>query len=116
MTDEALASQVGGSHYAKLPIQPAEFIHRNGIGFLEGNVIKYVVRHRAKNGIEDLKKARHYIDILIELAYPGVATNGDTPPDHKHNSTRETTYPDNTCDLSPLGAALLGRTCEDCES
>lgn len=63
-----LASQVGGAHY-KLPIQPIEYIHRNGLGFCEGNVIKYVTRHRAKNGKEDLLKARHYIDLLIELEY-----------------------------------------------
>ena len=63
----ALATQEGGNHYKELKIQPVEFIHANGIGYFEGNVIKYVTRWRAKNGIEDLKKARHYIDLLIEL-------------------------------------------------
>lgn len=63
-----LATQVGGEHY-KLPIQPIEYIHRNGLGFCEGNVIKYVTRHRSKNGKEDLLKARHYIDLLIEMEY-----------------------------------------------
>jgi hypothetical protein len=58
--------QVGGNHYQSMPIQPAEFIHRNGIGFLAGNVIKYVCRYRAKGGVQDLEKARHYIDMLIE--------------------------------------------------
>ena len=57
--------QEGGEHY-KLPIQPFEFIYRNNIGFAEGNVIKYVCRWRKKNGIEDLKKAKHYIDLMIE--------------------------------------------------
>lgn len=61
--------QEGGDHYVKLPIQPVEFIYKNKLGFLEGNVIKYVVRHKAKNGKEDLLKARHYIDMLIELEY-----------------------------------------------
>jgi hypothetical protein len=61
--------QVGGSHYKDLKIQPTEFIHANNIPFVEGNIIKYVVRHRSKNGIEDLKKARHYIDLLIQLEY-----------------------------------------------
>lgn len=61
--------QVGGSHYRDFAIQPAEFIHKNAIGFLAGNVIKYVCRHGKKNGVEDLKKARHYIDLLIEHEY-----------------------------------------------
>jgi len=66
----ALATQVGGTHYKGFAIQPAEFVHRNGIGYLEGNVIKYVSRHRAKNGRQDLEKARHYIDLLLEMDYP----------------------------------------------
>lgn len=61
--------QIGGDHYASLKIQPTEFIHANGVPFIEGNVIKYVMRHRQKNGIEDLKKARHYIDLLIQFEY-----------------------------------------------
>jgi len=70
-TLEPVASeiQVGGSHYRDFAIQPAEFIHKNAIGFLAGNVIKYVCRHGKKNGVEDLKKARHYIDLLIEHEY-----------------------------------------------
>lgn len=65
----ASSKQVGGDHYRSLAIQPSEFIHRNGIGFIAGNVIKYVVRYKNKNGLEDLKKARHYIDLLIEWEY-----------------------------------------------
>lgn len=61
--------QIGGNHYKKLKIQPTEFIHANEIPFIEGNIIKYVIRHRDKNGIEDLKKARHYIDLLIQFEY-----------------------------------------------
>ena len=63
----ALDVQTGGSHYKDLKIQPVEYIHANGLGFCEGSVIKYITRWRAKNGIEDLKKARHFIDLLIEL-------------------------------------------------
>lgn len=63
----ALDTQVGGSHYKGFKIQPVEFIHQNGIGYMAGNVIKYVSRYQEKNGIEDLKKARHYIDMLIEF-------------------------------------------------
>lgn len=66
---KALSIQVGGGHYKTLPIQPVEFCHANKIPFLEGSVIKYVVRHRNKNGKQDLEKARHFIDLLIELEY-----------------------------------------------
>ena len=65
----ALNKQVGGNHYKHFTIQPVEFIIKNNIPFLEGNVIKYVVRHGFKNGVEDLKKAKHYIDLAIELYY-----------------------------------------------
>mgnify|MGYP001465455805 CR=1 FL=1 len=63
----AFNRQEGGSHYKDMPIQPVEFIHKNGIGFCEGAVIKYVTRWRGKNGIEDLKKAIHMIELLIEM-------------------------------------------------
>ncbi len=63
----ALAKQVAGNHYKDLPIQPVEFIYANAIGYFEGNVIKYVSRWRKKNGIADLEKAKHYIELLIEL-------------------------------------------------
>lgn len=62
----ALARQEGGDHYKDMKIQPFEYIHANGIGFAEGCIIKYVSRWRAKNGVEDLKKARHFLDLLIE--------------------------------------------------
>ena len=64
---EALTTQVGGGHYKDLVIQPVEYIHKNRIGFCEGSVIKYVTRWRDKGGIQDLKKAKHFIDLLIEL-------------------------------------------------
>jgi len=63
----ALDEQVGGSHYKKFSIQPVEFIQKNGLGFCEGNAIKYLCRWRAKNGIQDLQKAIHYINMLIEM-------------------------------------------------
>lgn len=65
----ALATQVAGDHYKSVAIQPVQYIHANGIGFFEGNVIKYVTRHRAKNGAEDIKKAIHYLNLLLELEY-----------------------------------------------
>ena len=60
-------TQVGGEHYKTNNIQPWDAIHAWGLGFFSGNVVKYVARHREKNGVEDLKKARHYLDKLIEL-------------------------------------------------
>jgi hypothetical protein len=62
----ALDTQVGGDHYRKMGIQPIEYIFRNGLGFAEGNVVKYVTRWKDKGGVEDLRKARHYLDLLIE--------------------------------------------------
>ncbi len=59
--------QVGGTHYKFKDIQPWDAIHAWGLGFFSGNVVKYVARHREKNGVEDLKKARHYLDKLIEI-------------------------------------------------
>lgn len=64
---EALITQIGGHHYKKLSIQPVEYIHANSIPYFEGNVIKYVTRWRDKGGLEDLEKAKHYLDLLIEF-------------------------------------------------
>lgn len=63
----ALATQEGGDHYKALAIQPIEYIHKNGIGFAEGCAIKYLTRWRSKGGVGDLMKARHFIDMLVEL-------------------------------------------------
>ena len=63
----SLNKQVAGSHYKDLPIQPVEYIYANGIGYFEGNVIKYVSRWRGWNGLADLEKAKHYIEMLIEM-------------------------------------------------
>lgn len=65
-----LQKQVGGTHYKQFPIQPVEFITKNELGFLEGCIIKRLCRHGSKNGIEDLLKAKHEIDLLIALEYP----------------------------------------------
>lgn len=63
----ALEVQVGGNHYKDKAIQPVEYIHANGLGFCEGNIVKYVSRWKEKGGVADLEKARHYLDILIQL-------------------------------------------------
>ena len=65
----ALDTQDKGTHYKDMLIQPVEFIVKNNLAFLEANVIKYVCRHRNKNGIEDLNKAIHYLELAKELYY-----------------------------------------------
>ena len=64
---EANSTQVGGQHYKSKAIQPWDYIASNGMGYLEGNVVKYVSRWRDKGGVEDLKKAMHYLTKLIEV-------------------------------------------------
>ncbi len=66
---KATDTQVGGTHYKEMAIQPIEFIMKNGLGFCEGNIIKYVCRHKSKDGLKDLQKAKQYIDFLIESEY-----------------------------------------------
>ena len=61
--------QVGGSHYKKMKIQPSKFVIENELLFPEGSVIKYICRHRFKNGKEDLEKAVHFIEMIIERDY-----------------------------------------------
>jgi len=63
-------TQVGGSHYKNMVIQPVEFCQRNGLGYCEANAVKYLCRWREKNGLQDLQKAMHYIQLLIEMEYP----------------------------------------------
>jgi hypothetical protein len=58
--------QVGGSHY-KLPIEPWDYITANNLGYLEGNVVKYISRWKNKDGVQDLLKAKHYIEKLIKV-------------------------------------------------
>jgi hypothetical protein len=58
--------QVDGDHYVNNPVQTWDYIHRNDIGYLAGNVIKYVSRYKGKHGLTDLYKARHYLEKLIE--------------------------------------------------
>lgn len=62
------------AHYTQHKIQPMQFCGLNKLGFLEGNVVKYVCRYNMKNGVEDLKKARHYLDKLIEREEKGTIT------------------------------------------
>lgn len=63
----ALDKQAGGSHYKEMVIQPIEYIFKNKLGYIEGNVIKYISRWQSKGGVADLEKAKHYIEMLIEM-------------------------------------------------
>jgi hypothetical protein len=62
-----LEKQVGGNHYKGRKIQPVEYIHANELDFFQGNVVKYITRWREKGGIADLEKAKHYLEMYIEL-------------------------------------------------
>jgi hypothetical protein len=63
----ALENQIGGNHYLDMKIQVVEFCHKNQIPFMEGAVIKYVCRWRKKGGMADLKKAKHFLELMIEM-------------------------------------------------
>tara|TARA_R100000995_G_scaffold36956_1_gene16878 strand:- start:80 stop:430 length:351 start_codon:yes stop_codon:yes gene_type:complete len=68
--EDILDKQVGGDHYKDCKIQPVEYIHANGLDYFEGNVIKYVTRHRTKGeGKKDIEKAIHYAQLILELYY-----------------------------------------------
>ena len=61
--------QIGGSHYKDCVIQPVDYIVKNNLDFLEGNVVKYITRHKTKNGIEDIRKVIHYAELILEKNY-----------------------------------------------
>ena len=65
----ALHSQIGGNHYKQYAIQPIEFFIRNNVPAAESYVIKYALRHRNKGGAEDLRKAIHILEVLLEVEY-----------------------------------------------
>ena len=69
MTSKVYNKQIGGSHYKDMTIQPAQFINDNKLLFAEGNAIKYICRHKHKGERQDLEKAKHYIDMILERDY-----------------------------------------------
>lgn len=69
MSKSAFDTQVAGNHYKSMKIQPIQFAEENELTPMEFSVVKYVVRHRVKNGLEDLKKAVHYLQMMMELHY-----------------------------------------------
>ena len=66
---DSLDKQVGGKHYRNMKIQPAEFINENKLLFAEGNAIKYICRHSIKGKEEDVRKAIHYLEMILERDY-----------------------------------------------
>ena len=70
--------QVGGTHYIKYKIQPSQFVTENKLLYPEGTVIKYILRHQDKGGKEDLEKAKHFIDMIIERDYKDVKEKQET--------------------------------------
>lgn len=82
--NSALNEQIGGNHYKKCKIQPIEFIHANNIPFMEANCIKYLCRHKDKNGAQDIRKVIHYCQLILELEY---GEKGDTCQDKHEGCT-----------------------------
>lgn len=78
--EAALDTQVGGGHYKDMKIQPVVFIVENNIQYREANVIKYICRHAKKNGIEDVKKAMHYCQMIIDEYESRVRIGGSNAP------------------------------------
>ena len=70
-TSNAWDKQVGGEHYKQYAIQPAQFALANGLDYAQSNAIKYIVRHKDKNGVQDLDKAIHYVELLKAHHYKG---------------------------------------------
>ena len=65
----AYKKQIGGKHYLKYKVQPSKFVVENKLLYPEGCVIKYVIRHQDKGGKQDLEKAKHMLDMIIERDY-----------------------------------------------
>ena len=66
VNNKASEEQVGGTHYKELAIQPSHYIVRNNLGWYEGNIVKYVTRHKQKGQVEDIKKVIHYAQLILE--------------------------------------------------
>ena len=82
--------QIGGQHYLKYKIQPSEFVIENRLLYPEGNVIKYILRHQNKGGKEDLEKAKHFIDMIIERDYK-IEDEPEQDWDEEYRKWKETT-------------------------
>lgn len=78
----ASSKQIGGQHYKKCPIQPWDYVLANGLDYFQGSIVKYITRWRDKGGVEDLKKAKHFLDKYIEEMENGSTRGGG----RDHNS------------------------------
>ena len=95
---DVFKKQVGGIHYKDCKIPPVKFIHANGLGFLEGCIVKRLCRYRAKGGLEDLKKTQHEIELLIALEYP----------EHKYVPVESVSDNISTTDLPSKSTRIIG--------
>ena len=99
---KASEMQVGGNHYKEFPIQPSEFCQRNGLNWCESNAVKYVARHRSKNGRQDIEKAIHYLNLLLEWEYP----QPDTAIDRRLAALSEESLCENCVDRKKCDKAM----------
>ena len=86
MTSKVWDKQHGGSHYQKYKIQPSKFVVENELLYPEGCAIKYIIRHRDKNGKEDILKAIHFLEMILERDYPEKEIPKENKPEDKDNS------------------------------
>lgn len=77
MTITASERQVGGDHYKTLPIQPSHYIRANGLGWYEGNIVKYISRYKQKGQEKDIEKVIHYAELILEELEQERKGNGD---------------------------------------
>ena len=66
---DVMKQEIGGKHYNGLKIQPIQYIFANNLGFIEGNIVKYITRYKDKNKNEDIEKIIHYAKLLLKLEY-----------------------------------------------
>ena len=108
----ALETQVGGDHYKSMPIQPMEFSMANGLDACQHTIVKYVTRFRQKGGVQDLEKARHVIDMLIEFerkASAKTAANDNAAPSYV--AAKRGAIHSGACK-----AKRVGNLCDDCSN
>jgi hypothetical protein len=92
---KASERQEGGSHYKSMAIQPGEFIRKNGLGWYEGNALKYICRYKQKGGIQDIKKAIHYLELILEETEDVSGSNPDLPVKRSPSLPTDARYPTN---------------------
>ena len=81
MTSKAYKKQVGGNHYQSMVMQPSEFINKNKLPFAEGSAIKYICRHAAKGKEQDIHKAIHYLEMILDRDYQDSQPKEESWPD-----------------------------------